>query len=216
MQMRQQPLEAFIPRHRHAVFQLTGMRHRGTYLLVGAVASAFFVVAAMLTKIPGYRVAPLFLLPALWGVYLLRHRLHVHPFHFGVYAAALVLHDLGAFGMYGRGVFGVSFDVYVHFLFAVAVAFILHRALRRNVRLKPWQAAGATLLFVMGLGALHEVMEYGTYLVLGEERGMLKPSTSYALDGYRDLLNNLLGALTALLAIAAWRAWNRRRGIRGA
>ena len=216
MQMRQQPLEAFIPRHRHAVFQLTGMRHRGTYLLIGAVASAIFVVAAALTWLPGYRVAPVFLLPALWGVYLLRHRLHVHPFHFGVYASALVLHDLGAFGLYQRGVFGVSFDVIVHFYFALAVALVLHRALRRNVRLKPWQAAGTTLLFVMGMGALHEIMEYGTYLALGEERGMLKPSTSYVFDTQRDLLNNLLGALSALAAIAAWRAWSRRRGIRGA
>ena len=35
-------------------------------------------------------------------------------------------------------------------------------------------------------------------LLLGEERGMLKPSTSYAFDTQRDPVNNLLGSLTAL------------------
>ena len=35
---------------------------------------------------------------------------------------------------------------------------------------------------------------------------MLKPSTSYFFDTQRDLLNNLLGTLTALLLIAVWRA----------
>jgi hypothetical protein len=44
-------------------------------------------------------------------------------------------------------------------------------------------------------------MEYVTYLLLGEERGMLKPHTSYFFDTQRDLLNNLLGTLTALMVI---------------
>jgi len=54
----------------------------------------------------------------------------------------------------------------------------------------------------MGIGALHEIMEYMSYLLLGEQRSMLKPSTSYFFDTQRDLTNNLLGALTALLIVA--------------
>ena len=51
----------------------------------------------------------------------------------------------------------------------------------------------------MGLGAIHEVMELCTYLALGEERGMLKPSTSYRFDNERDLTCNLAGAATLLV-----------------
>jgi len=73
--------------------------------------------------------------------------------------------------------------------------------------LKPWQLNVAALLFVMGIGALHEIMEYMSYLVLGESKGMLKPTTSYFFDTQRDLTNNLLGTLTALIivGIVEWR-----------
>jgi uncharacterized membrane protein YjdF len=62
-----------------------------------------------------------------------------------------------------------------------------------------------TVLLVMGAGAIHEIVEYASYLALGEEKGMLKPSTSYFFDTQRDLLNNLLGALTAVIAGTAAR-----------
>jgi uncharacterized membrane protein YjdF len=64
--------------------------------------------------------------------------------------------------------------------------------------MKPWQLNVVTFMFIMGLASLHEIMEYASYLLLGEEKGMLKPSTSYFFDTQRDLLSNLLGALTAL------------------
>jgi hypothetical protein len=63
-----------------------------------------------------------------------------------------------------------------------------------------------TLLFLMGFGAIHEIMEYMTYLVLGEAKGMLKPQTSYVFDTARDLTNNFLGTLTALLTMWLVRA----------
>jgi hypothetical protein len=54
-------------------------------------------------------------------------------------------------------------------------------------------------------------MEYVTFLALGEERGMLKPSTSYFLDTQRDLTNNLLGTLTALALAGTARLLRRWR-----
>jgi uncharacterized membrane protein YjdF len=87
----------------------------------------------------------------------------------------------------------------------VPVTLMLYRALRWNLpQLRAVGAAVAAMLVMMGFGALHEIMEYGTYLVLGEEKGMLKPATSYFFDTQRDLTNNLLGTLTALTLIAVY------------
>ena len=165
------------------------------------VASVAVVVIAFLAKVPTYRVAPAFLLPILWAPVLLRRRLHLHPFHYALLAIAVLLHCMGAFGYYQRQVLGRSFDIYVHFYFAFAGTFLVERFVSRTVPVGTWVTRAMTLLFMMGFGAIHELGEYVSYLVLGEERGMLKPSTSYFFDTQRDLLNNLLGTLTALLLI---------------
>ena len=88
----------------------------------------------------------------------------------------------------------------------VPTTVILYFALAGHFpQLRGWQVAMTAGMFMMGFGAIHEIMEYVTYLVLGEERGMLKPSTSYFLDTQRDLTNNLFGTLTALALIAITR-----------
>ncbi|MEA2734492.1 MAG: hypothetical protein QOE14_943, partial [Humisphaera sp.] len=51
-----------------------------------------------------------------------------------------------------------------------------------------------------------------SYLLLGEERGMLKPSTSYKFDTARDLTNNLLGTLTGLALVGLVKFFRGRRG----
>ena len=168
------------------------------YALIATVASVGIVVLAFSGHVPTYRTAPVFLLPLLWLVYFLRRRLHVHPVHYTLFAIALLVHMLGTFGFYQRSFFGLSFDIYVHFYFAIPVALILERLFRHASPGATWWPRVAALMFMMGFGALHEIMEYGSYLLLGEERGMLKPSTSYAFDTQRDLVNNLLGTLTAL------------------
>ena len=160
------------------------------------------VVLAVVTKVPTYRVAPAFLLPILWGVYLLRRWLDMPPLHFGLFAAALLLHNLGALGWYQKWPLGFSFDIVVHFSFAFAAGFIVFRTIAINVpALRPWQVYVATFLFIMGFGAIHELMEYASTLWLGEERGMLK-TTGYKFDTQRDLLNNLLGVSLALVFVA--------------
>jgi uncharacterized membrane protein YjdF len=171
------------------------------HALIASVASVLIVVLAFVGSVPTYRVAPAFLLPALWGVYFLRRNLHLHPVHFALFAIAILLHMLGTFGFYQRSPFPLSFDIYVHFYFAFAIALILERFFRNYLDGHAWAARVAALMFMMGFGALHEIMEYASYLLLGEERGMLKPHTSYFFDTQRDLLNNLLGTLTALMVI---------------
>ena len=180
------------------------------FLLTAILASAVIVVIAAFAQVPTYRAAPLFLIPALWGVLLLRRRVHLHPLHYALYVIAILIHCLGAFGFYQKSFFGLSFDIYVHFYFAFAGTFIVERLIRHSVPLKAWTVRVVTLLFMMGFGAIHELGEYVSYLMLGEERGMLKPSTSYFFDTQRDLLNNLLGTLTALLLIGVYRLFSTR------
>jgi uncharacterized membrane protein YjdF len=172
------------------------------FALIASLTSAVIIVFSLVARVPGYRLAPLFLIPAVWAIFFLRKKIHLHPFHYALLALAILLHMSGAFGFYQKSPFPVSFDIVVHYYFAIAIAFVLHRGLSRSFPLTRWQLRITVLLFMMGLGALHEIMEYMSYLVGGEERGMLKPRTSYFFDTQRDLTNNFLGTLTALLLLA--------------
>jgi uncharacterized membrane protein YjdF len=179
------------------------------YALIGLVFSIAFVVITFSAKVPTYKVSAVFLIPILWIPFLLRRWLHLNPIHYLLFAIALLLHDLGAFGFYQRGFFGLTWDTYVHFYFGFAATFIFFRALEYHLEMRPWQTAGFTLMFVMGSGGIHEVTEYVSYLLLGEERGMLKPHTAYFFDTSRDLMNNFLGCITALVIYRILRALRR-------
>jgi uncharacterized membrane protein YjdF len=125
--------------------------------------------------------------------------LHLRPFHYALLSSAVLLHMAGAFGFYQRSPLPFSFDILVHYYFATVGTLALHAALRGNFpELRPWHLAVITFFFMMGIAALHEIMEYMSYLVLGEKNGMLKPSIMYFFDTQRDLTNNLLGTLTGL------------------
>src|SRR2546421_246921 len=98
------------------------------YVPTGLLFSIAFFVVGFNARVPGYKLAPVFLIPILWIPYLLRRWLHLNPYH---------------------------------------------------------------------------------YLLLGEERGMLKPHTAYFLDTSRDLMNNFLGCITALVIYRILRALRR-------
>src|SRR4051812_35728597 len=185
-------------------------------IIIGVVTSILIVIIAIVAKVPNYHINPIFLIPFLWLPYFFRNKLHLHPVHYAMFAIAILFHDLGAFGFYQHSPLPWSFDIYVHFYFAVALTLMLYRAIATNFPLKPWHAKLTTLMFMMGIGALHEIMEYLTYLVVGEEKSMLHPSTSYFFDTQRDLTNNLRGALTALTIITVYEAVAARRSARRA
>jgi uncharacterized membrane protein YjdF len=175
-------------------------RNESIIFALACAASIIFVIISATARVPTYRINPIFLIPLVWSPYWLRRRLHLYWAHYALLIVAFLLHDGGAYGFYQHSPLPFSWDILVHYYFAIPVTLIMHRAIATNYAgvLRPWQAMLVALLFMMGLGAIHEIMEYMTYLVLGEERGMLKPSTSYFFDTQRDLTNNLLGTLTAL------------------
>jgi uncharacterized membrane protein YjdF len=187
--------------------------HDVALITIASAASVLFLLISATAKIATYRINPIFLIPLMWAPYFFRRRMHLHAAHYLLFALAILFHDLGAYGLYRSSRLPFSYDILVHYYFAVPVTLMLYRAIRFNLpQLRPWVVGVTALLFMMGFGALHEIMEYGTYLVAGEEKGMLKPSTSHFFDSQRDLTNNLLGTLTALLLVGVHYLLTRKSG----
>jgi uncharacterized membrane protein YjdF len=188
--------------------------------LIAAAASLVSVLIAVFVAPPGsgYRVAPVFLVPLIWIVWALRHRLYLTPLTYAAFVAAVLFHNYGgARGAYQTKPFGINFDVFVHSYFGFVGGLLIHRIVDRSVPgLKGATLALATVLGVMGCGALHELMEYSSTLVLGEERGMLKSEKVAPFDTQRDLTSNLGGVIVATLLMTAVRGRTRRDEAGGA
>ena len=73
------------------------------YVPTGLLFSIAFIVIGFNARVPGYKLAPVFLIPILWIPYLFRRWLHLNPYHFLLFALAMLLHDFGAFGFYQNG-----------------------------------------------------------------------------------------------------------------
>jgi uncharacterized membrane protein YjdF len=155
----------------------------------------------------------LFLLPLLWLPYFARRKIKLHPFHFALFAIALLVHDLGTFGYYRRTFFGLEFDIYVHFYFGMVIGFVLYRAFNHFFGLTGWKLWVAVALFALGIGGVHELVEWASTMMLGPERGMLKLDPNDPFDTQKDLLNNLCGAVLAS-ALYAFGRRARRDGAR--
>ena len=186
--------------------------------IIASAGTVVLLAFSLFLAEPGstYRWSFIFLTPLLWLVYRFRKSVALLPSHFAFFVVALVLHDLGALGFYDRIFFALRFDNYVHFVFGLVAGLILYRAFRKRFRLSPVALWVAIPLFILGLGAIHELIECFTTLVLGPERGMLKLRPGEPFDTQKDLFNNLLGALLATLycsirPLSFWYARRRRR-----
>ena len=170
---------------------------------IAVAATAIFVLFSLVGNGPStYRFAVFFLAPLLWGVYLARRALCLKASHFAILGAAFVLHNLGAFGAYRKFYLGLEFDTYVHFFFGFAGGLIVAQALASLLQLHGWRLWIGTALLILGLGAIHELIEYASTLLLGSEKGMLKTNDPDQFDTQKDLANNLLGTLLALSIFA--------------
>ena len=175
------------------------LRRLNAHAVIALVVSAIMIALSLFAK-PGstYRFSFAFLLPMLWGVYALRHRLFLPPGHFALIASALLLHNLGVFGLYRREFFGLQFDTYVHFYFGFCCAFVVSQVLKHGYRVGGWRLWIAVTLGILGFGAIHELIEWASTIAMGPERGMLKALADDPYDTQKDLFNNLLGTLLSL------------------
>jgi len=166
-----------------------------------AWTASFAFVLISLTPYAGvakYRFSFLFLVPILWGVYALRRRLSIRALHFGLFALALLLHDLGAFGAYSWNVMGLQFDWCVHFFFGLVGGLIVARALEAQLGTRGFVLGVLVVLVITGIGGLHEIGEAASTRYLGKDLGMLYIGADNPYDTQEDLPANVLGACTAL------------------
>ena len=177
----------------------TERRCTRAFILVGWVATAIMIALSLWVAPAGstYKFSFAVLSAVLWFVYFLRRHFALHPLHFALFAAALLLHDLGSFGFYRRKFFGLEFDLFVHFYFGVVAGFVLYRALGHFYGLAKWKLWIGVALITLGVGGVHELIEWSTTLAMGPERGMLKLDPNDPFDTQKDLLNNLAGAMLA-------------------
>jgi uncharacterized membrane protein YjdF len=180
------------------------------YAAVAAVASVIFAVISLAPREGGvakYRWSFLFLVPIVWALVALRRRLALRPVPFGLFALALVLHDLGAFGWYQRKFVGVQYDWYVHALFGFVGGLIVARLLQIRVGLGGPMLAALVVLVVTGFGGLHEIVEAASTWVLGTEYGMLVTGADNPYDTQEDLLCNVVGSVAAAVVRRFVRGW---------
>ena len=149
-------------------------------IITGVLGSIAIVIMAVLSPIQRYHKSPSFLLPILWAPYLLRRRVNLHPIHYVLFTIAMLFHQSGAFGLYQNSPFPFSFDIAVHFYFGIVGTLMVRRALAYCLPTLSfgWSCFESPMLDMV-TGALHEIFEYFSYLLLGEKGGMLQPSTSY-------------------------------------
>jgi uncharacterized membrane protein YjdF len=187
---------------------MKGRTQDGKLKMIAWITTAILVLFGIIGNGPStYRFAVIFLAPMLWAIYYFRERLALTPLGYAIFASALILHDLGAFGFYRKTIAGIEFDFYVHFYFGVAGAFLLTNALHAKFG---WKGVGlliGVVLGILGIGAIHELIEFASTLILGPEKGMLKINDPDKYDTHKDLLNNLMGALVGF----AWFQISSRR-----
>jgi uncharacterized membrane protein YjdF len=172
----------------------------GRERLVAWTASLAFVVVSLAAPagVPKYRFSFVFLIPIMWGAYALRRRLSILPLHFTLFALALLLHDLGAFGAYSWTVVGLQFDWVVHFFFGLVGGLIVARALEVQLNARSFGLGILVVLVITGIGGLHEIVEAASTRYLGQDLGMLYIGADNPYDTQEDLLANVLGACVAL------------------
>ena len=186
-----------------------GLWNRIVFWLFVLVLIAFEVYA--LIENNQFKFDSVVMLALLVGVYLIRNRIKLHPFHFFLFGVFLAMHNLGAFGAYGMRPLGLEFDLYVHGFFGLVAALILLRTYRESGLYKGWLMYLAIIALILGFSAFHELVEYIGAVTLGEGEGFLFIGVGDLdrFDTQKDMLNNLVGGILGLILYSGKRVFSR-------
>jgi uncharacterized membrane protein YjdF len=172
------------------------------FLVTACLGSLVFLAVSFApgVTVHKYRWSFASLIPVLWIVFALRGVFFIRPLHYALFALALLFHDLGAFGGYSWYPLGLEFDWCVHFTFGLVGALMFARWLDARVGVRGGALYLLAVLCVGGMSALHEIMEAGTSMYLGEY-GMQYVGPDNPFDSQTDMLSGILGATVAAVSV---------------
>ena len=117
--------------------------------------------------------------------------------------AGLISHIIGDLWLYGKVWGVVQFDMIQHAYWGFVLALLINRyLLKYGIKKHPVALTLITLLTVLGMSAIHEMIEFFGYFFLGEGPGLLMYGIG-DFGEYNDLIwdfiSNLIGILTAFV-----------------
>lgn len=175
---------------------------------MNATKLVLWITSLVLTILEVYAIAIdsrykwdfIFLMLMLWAVFFLRDRINLHPLHYGLLSAFLLLHFLGMFDLYQTFPLGLEYDHWVHGYFGFVAALIVFRGYHHYKLYSPTFIIVATLVVILGFSAFHEIFEYTGAMLLGEGEGVLFVGAGDIdeWDTQKDMVNNVIGGLLGL------------------
>ena len=137
----------------------------------------------------------------LYIVYRYRIILHLDIVLFILFSVFLFIHCLGLFDAYLLYPLGIEYDYWVHIYFGLVSGLIIFNWM--NLYLDKTHINVIlvfTLLFVLGISAMHEIYEFAGALLLGSGEGVLFIGAGDLdqWDTQKDMLNNVIGAVLGI------------------
>lgn len=127
-----------------------------------------------------------------------------------VIAFSLLVNFAGELGLFQLYKYGFEYDKFAHFIVSMAFAFILGESLREWEQLHSRKLVLIVLLIVFSSGIVWEIFEASSdYLFKTQEWGVY--GKHLALDTYKDMIFNALGALAGIIVCKVPKGRDKRR-----
>lgn len=128
-----------------------------------------------------------------------------------VIAFSLLVNFAGELGLFQLYKYGFEYDKFAHFVVSMLFAFILGESLREWEQLHSRKLILVVFLIVFGSGMLWEIFEASSdFLFKTQEWGVY--GNHLALDTYKDMIFNSLGALAGIIVFKIPKGRNKKRG----
>ncbi|MBI4440220.1 hypothetical protein HY638_04580 [Candidatus Woesearchaeota archaeon] len=134
--------------------------------------------------------------------------------------AFFILHSAGIFGLYGREFSFIMFDKVVHFYAFVVASILFYRVLEKSTSISKPSLIAVVILISVGAGAFTEMIEYTSYLLLGQGDGFFfygsgdwseKVRGGSWGDSMTDLMANVLGSAAGVLIMFVFKRMKIKR-----
>lgn len=139
----------------------------------------------------------------LYLAYRFRYAIHLNHWHYFLFSLFLLSHCAGLYDAYLLYPFGIEYDYFVHGYFGLVASLIILRWMTLSYNAINYKVlVSFTVLFVLGISALHELYEFLGAVLLGKGEGVLFIGAGDLdpWDTQKDMLNNLFGALIGIVA----------------